>query len=228
MSAMTYSYGPDLNETSLATLRAKFGPLAMVLAVHALLFYFVYSGMLGRMVDAAVPQAVLVTFIAPPPPPKAPPPAAPKVVPLAPLTPPVLPQVPVPVIQVALAPVNTITVTQAAVPVANVPAPAVAVSAPASTGLKTITSGIEYIQTPQLVYPPMSLKMGEQGKVLLRVLVNESGKATQVQVQTSSGYARLDEAGRQAAMRAVFKPNLEDGRPVAAYVLVPFTFSLPS
>ena len=233
---MTFSNGPDVTGTSLSlsleTLRAKFGPLAMVLAVLALLFYLVYSGMLTRMVDKTIEHAVMVSFVAPPQP-KSPPPAAPKTLPLAKLQPPVLPSVPVPVIQVAALPQpNVISVTQTAAPVEKAPAPAPAVvsapAAPVSSTPKTITSGVEYIQAPQPVYPPMSKRMGEQGKVILRVLVSETGRADQVQVQTSSGSARLDEAGRQAALRAVFKPHLEDGRAVAVYVIVPLNFQLAS
>jgi protein TonB len=231
MSAMTFSTGPDLHDAraTLGKLRAKFGPLAIVFAAHLALFYFIYSGMLFRMVDAAIPQAVLVTFVAPPAPKEAP--AEPKTLPLAKIAPPELPQVPVPVIQVAVAPVNTIRVTHAVAPVASVAAPVAAVSAPpapVSSAPKTITSGVEYIQAPQPVYPEMSRKMGEQGKVILRILVNENGKPGQVQVQTSSGSARLDEAGRQAALRAVFKPHMEDGRAVAVYVIVPLNFQLAS
>jgi protein TonB len=74
----------------------------------------------------------------------------------------------------------------------------------------------------------MSKRMGEQGKVVLRILVNEKGHPDQVQIQTSSGFARLDEAGRQAGLRAVFKPRLEDGRPVSVYVLIPVNFQLTS
>jgi protein TonB len=70
--------------------------------------------------------------------------------------------------------------------------------------------------------------MGEQGKVVLRILVNEKGLPDQVHVQTSSGFARLDEAGRQAALRALFKPYMEDGRPVAVFVIVPLNFTLAS
>ena len=74
----------------------------------------------------------------------------------------------------------------------------------------------------------MSRRLGEQGTVLLRILVNEKGLAEKVLVQTSSGSSRLDEAGRQAALRALFKPHLEDGRAVAVYVLVPLNFQLPT
>lgn len=231
MSAMTFSTTPDLGDAraTLEKLRAKFGPLAMVIAAHALLFYFIYSGMLVRMVDAALPQVVQVTFVAPPPAPKEALPL-PKTVPLAKIAPPELPQVPVPVVQIATQP-NVISVTQAVVPVANVPAPVAAVSAPpapVSSTPKTITSGVEYIQPPQPIYPAMSRKMGEQGKVILLVLINENGKPGQVQVKTSSGSARLDEAGRQAAMRAIYKPYLEDGHAVAVYVIVPLNFQLAS
>ena len=231
MSAMTFSSGPDLGDASatLAKLRAKFGPLAMVFAAHALLFYFIYSGMLSRMVDAAVPQAVLVTFVAAPAPPKAStPPAAPKTVAITQHKPPELPSVPVPQVQLAPPP-NTVSVTQ--VPPAAEKAPAavaIAAPAPASAVPKTISTGIEYILPPQTVYPQMSKRMGEQGKVVLRILVGENGKPDQVQVQTSSGFSRLDEAGRQAALRVLFKPHMEDGRAVPVYVILPLNFQLTS
>ncbi len=85
---------------------------------------------------------------------------------------------------------------------------------------------MQYILAPQPVYPQMSKRMGEQGKVVLRILVNENGKPDQVTVQTSSGSARLDEAGRQAALRALFKPHMEDGRAVSVYAIVPLVFTL--
>ena len=231
MSAMIFSTESDAGHAplSMEKLRAKFGPLAMVLAAHAVLFYFIYSGLLTRMVDVALPQAVLVNFVAPP---KEPPPAMPKTVPIAQLQPPVLPSVPIPVVQIATIQ-NTISVTQTAALIEKTPAPVpvAVVSAPPSPGTgtpKTITTGMEYILPPQTIYPPMSKRMGEQGKVVLRILVGENGKPDQVQVQTSSGFTRLDEAGRQAGLRAVFKPHMEDGRAVSVYVILPLNFQLSS
>lgn len=230
MSAMTFSSGPDLGDAraSWEKMRAKFGPLATVVVAHAILFYFIYSGLFTRVIDVALPKAVMVAFV--PLAPEKAPPVAPKVVPVVQLQPPVVPQVPIPVVQIAQQP-NSITVEQAAVPmekpaVQPVAVAAAAPAAPAAGAPKTITSGIEYILPPQTVYPQMSKRMGEQGKVVLRILVNEKGHPDQVQVQTSSGFARLDEAGRQAGMRAVFKPRFEDGRPVAVYVIVPVNFQL--
>jgi len=231
MSAIAFSTGPNLGDAraALEKLRTSLGPLAMVIVAHALLFYFIYAGLLTRLVDVAVPQAVMVSFVAPETP-KAPPP--PKSAPVVKLAPPVLPSVPVPVLQVAVQ-ANVISVTQAPPPVekaapilaAPVAPPAPAAPAPVASP-KTITSGVTFIQEPQPVYPQMSKRMGEQGKVILRILVNEKGAPDQVTVQTSSGFSRLDEAGRQAAMRALFKPHVEDGRAVPVYVLIPLNFQL--
>lgn len=233
MSAMTFSTDAGMGDATalVARLRAKFGPFAAVVAIHLVLFYLISTGLLTRMVEVALPEAVMVTFVPPPPPPKPAAPAAPKIVAVATVRPPppvIVP--PTPTVQIAIQ--NTITVTQAAAAVVNeAPAAPVAVAAPpapVSPGPKTITSGVEYVQAPQPVYPQMSKRMGEQGKVVLLVLVNEKGMPDQVKVQTSSGSSRLDEAGRQAALRALFKPHVEDGHPVAVYVIVPLTFQLAS
>jgi protein TonB len=115
----------------------------------------------------------------------------------------------------------------AAAPAPRSSAPAAPTPVPDSKP-KTVTTGVEYIQAPKPIYPLMSKRMGEQGRVMLRILVNIKGMPDQVQVQTSSGSARLDEAGRQAALRAQFKPFMEDGHPVAVYVIVPLNFQLSS
>lgn len=105
------------------------------------------------------------------------------------------------------------------------PAPS-APPAPAAPAQPKTISGVEYIQPPQPDYPPIAKRMGEEGKVMLRVLVSDRGRPEKVDVQKSSGFARLDEAARQAAMRAMFKPHLEDGKPVAVYALIPINFSI--
>ncbi|NEX59826.1 energy transducer TonB [Noviherbaspirillum galbum] len=97
-------------------------------------------------------------------------------------------------------------------------------SAPAQP--KTVSSGIEYIQPPRPEYPNGARRLGEEGKVMLRVLVNERGVAERIEIQKSSGSPRLDEAARQAVLRAVFKPYAEDGKPVPMYALVPIAFQL--
>ncbi len=97
--------------------------------------------------------------------------------------------------------------------------------APAERGPVT-TSSVDYLQPPKPDYPIGAKRAGEQGKVVLRILIDEKGMPERVDIQQSAGFPRLDEAARAAALRAVFKPHLEDGRAVPAYVLVPINFAL--
>lgn len=91
---------------------------------------------------------------------------------------------------------------------------------------KTVSTGVEYLHAPEPEYPPLARRMGEEGRVTLRVLVNENGRPTRVDVQKTSGSPRLDEAARQAVLRAMFKPHMEDGRATTVYAIVPITFHL--
>ncbi len=102
-------------------------------------------------------------------------------------------------------------------------AAAVPTAAPAPSIPKTI-SGVEYLQPPRPEYPPASRRKGEQGEVQLRVLINAQGRAEQIEIIKSSDSSRLDEAARQAVMRAVFKPYFENGRPLAVFAIVPILF----
>jgi protein TonB len=222
MSTLTFSLRPDARRAG--------GPLAAIVLVHALLFYCVYSGLLHRVAQAALPGAVLVTFVAPPAalqPAEAAPPTPAQVAPPALL----VPAMPVLAVAPAERALSLPPPAPAPAPVpasaADKAAPAAVAAAPAA-GPRTLSSGVEYLRAPQPLYPSLSKRMGEQGQVLLRVLVNEQGLPDQVVVLTSSGSARLDEAARQAALHALFKPHIEDGRPVAVFVIVPLNFRLAS
>ena len=89
-------------------------------------------------------------------------------------------------------------------------------------------STVEYLRAPEPRYPPASRAAREEGLVLLRVLVDERGRAQDVTVLKSSGHSRLDEAARQAVRRALFKPYLEGGVARAAVVTVPIEFAVRS
>ena len=89
-----------------------------------------------------------------------------------------------------------------------------------------LIASVEYLRQPAPRYPPQSRKLREQGLVVLRVLIDERGTACSIEVETSSGYARLDLAAREAVSRAAFRPYIEDGLPRRALVLIPIEFSL--
>ena len=76
------------------------------------------------------------------------------------------------------------------------------------------------------VQPARSLRNNEEGKVVLRVMVQADGSAGEVQVRTSSGFPMLDEAARSAVQTWRFNPATSDGKAVAEWYLVPIIFKL--
>jgi len=66
-------------------------------------------------------------------------------------------------------------------------------------------------------YPQMSRRLGEQGAVVLRVMISPDGRAGEIQLSKSSGYSRLDRAAIEAVREWRFVPALKGGRPVAAW-----------
>lgn len=118
----------------------------------------------------------------------------------------------------------------AATPVAAQAAPA-AVTAPAPpppppAPREFQASAVSYLVPPVLTYPRVSRELGEQGSALLRVLVDERGRPTEIQVVKSSGYPRLDQQAVQAMRNARFKPHVEDGIARPMWVRTPQTFIL--
>lgn len=86
---------------------------------------------------------------------------------------------------------------------------------------------VNYIgKPPSPAYPRASVRLGEQGRVVLRVLISPSGRAADVKIQQSSGYARLDDAAVQAAQQARFRPYTENGIAYPALADIPFNFAL--
>jgi protein TonB len=111
------------------------------------------------------------------------------------------------------------------VQVAEAPAKIAAVAEPA---IEPPRFGAAYLNNPAPTYPPVSRRFGEQGRVLLRVLVSENGLAENVQLDSSSGYEKLDRAAIEAVKKWSFVPAKRSNQPVSAYVLVPVKFSLSS
>ena len=84
----------------------------------------------------------------------------------------------------------------------------------------------DYLQNPAPAYPNLARRQGQQGRVVLRVLVNATGAAEQLEVRTSSGHAALDGAALEAVRRWRFVPARQGAEPVPAWVLIPLNFFL--
>ena len=150
----------------------------------------------------------------PPPPPKAPPPTR--------KAPPLQPQ---PVLAVAKAAEVPAAFVVAPQPPAPPPAPIAAPPAPPAP-VVAARFDADYLHNPKPVYPAMSRRNGEEGKVLLRVRVSPLGAALDVDIKQSSGFSRLDEAAREVVGRWRFVPARRGDEAIESSVVVPITFTL--
>lgn len=214
----------------------RMGGLAFALALHAAALYGLWTYRLLPTPQDAV--ALLVNLIDPPTPevkeepPKAAPPREVKIerkprpiekprprpqqlVVEAPVTAPSEPVAPAPPPKLEPAP-----------PIDAPPPPPPAPAKPAGP----VTLGNELsVSCPDRTppnYPAAAKRIGEQGRVVLRVELDETGRVTSARVATSSGSARLDEASLSAVRQWHCNPARRDGEPVRAVALQPFDFIL--
>ena len=75
-------------------------------------------------------------------------------------------------------------------------------------------------------YPKRSVHRREEGVVLVRALLTETGAIETVKVWQSSGFVRLDKAAAHAVSRWRFRPAVRAGVPIPAWVQVPVNFRL--
>jgi len=207
---------------------------AMVLAILAAHLAAVYGLMQVREVREAAREVapMFVDLIAPPAPPAPPvPPPPPTPQPITRKPPP-----PAPVIAAAPSPAPATFVVPAPpppepAPVPAAPAPMAVQPAPAPPAPppapKLIpASAVQYLEPPAPEYPRLSKRNGESGSVVVRVFIDTAGQPREVQVGTSSGFARLDDAAVSAVKKARFKPYTENGLPTAGWTHVPINFEL--
>lgn len=112
---------------------------------------------------------------------------------------------------------------QESLPVTNASLPAQMPAGPV-----TLSSELS-VSCPKLnapAYPAISRRMGEEGKLVLRVELDENGQIDKAKVINSSGYERLDSAALTAVKSWQCNPSIRNGQPVRAVALQPFNFVL--
>lgn len=194
--------------------------IVLVVALHAVAFYGLWS---YRLIPA--PDEVVTLFVEtltePPPKPQEPPKPVKMKKPR-----PVEPQQPQQL--VAQAPVVS-----PAEPVAPPPKPAPVAEAPPApppkpVGPVTLGSELSVVcpeRTPPR-YPALSRRRGEEGTVTLRVELDEEGRVSSARVATGSGFPQLDEAALSAVKTWRCAPSRRNGEPVRAVAMQPFKFVL--
>lgn len=108
-------------------------------------------------------------------------------------------------------------------PRAVAPLPAANVAAAPADSDATIA----YETATPPAYPIQALRAGVQGTVLLKVLVDATGKPVQVLIERSSGSRALDDAARRHVLAAWrFHPAFQGGHAIAAWAVIPVRFNL--
>lgn len=75
-------------------------------------------------------------------------------------------------------------------------------------------------------YPPSLLKRKQDGRVIVRAMVDENGSVGEVTIKESSGHSEMDQAAMSAIKRWRYKPAIKGGRKVRAPVVQPFNFKV--
>jgi len=110
-------------------------------------------------------------------------------------------------------------------PVVRPAPPAAPVPAPVSMEPPTRYDA-QYLQNPRPRYPMMSNRLGEEGKVLLKVLVSAEGTVLELQLQRSSGFPRLDQSAMEAVRSWRFVPAKVGAQVISAWYVIPVNFNL--
>jgi protein TonB len=95
-----------------------------------------------------------------------------------------------------------------------------------SSGNGSVRTQARYRDTPKPVYPEDARREGREGRVLLRILVDDQGRSKQVEVHITSGSAALDRAAVDATQRWRFHPARYGDRAVDSWIRVPVEFRL--
>ncbi len=83
-----------------------------------------------------------------------------------------------------------------------------------------------HLSNPAPRYPSLSRRFGEQGRVLLDVYILPDGTVGEIRLNTSSGFARLDEAALAAVRHWRFVPARRGDEAIPYWYVQPITFSL--
>lgn len=196
-----------------------------VFVVHALALWTLQGATLRRSIELVVPIAMLSEIVSPPAPVTAAPVTpTPRPAPAPTLRQPAPRSTPVAGTDPTPAPQATATETPA-----PAPAPAALVApfpSPAPAKVELPSKDADYLHNPPPAYPSTSYRLGEQGLVVVRVLIGVDGAAQDAKVQASSGYPRLDEAALKAARGWRYVPGRRGGVPEAMWVDVPVRWEL--
>lgn len=212
--------------------------VAIVVLFHAATLWSLHSGLLRRVVEVVVPLEILSQVTTPelakteprrsPPLPQreAEPLRKPREKPIAgPAAPSPKPQAVTDATAAPEAPTGVLSPHPAATALAESEA-ARSPRAPTPAKVEPPSSTASYLHNPAPVYPALSKRLGEQGKVLVRVLIGADGSPQQAELKRSSGFERLDRSALEYVLKCRYIPGRVAGVPQAMWYEAPVNFVL--
>jgi protein TonB len=202
-----------------------------VVLFHIAAIWVLQTGLVRQALEAVVPVEILSEFIEPPKPKSEPPPPPPKPVVQAvqrQTAPP--PPMPLAIADLTPAPDAPTGVVAPPVPVPlppiTAPVAATPTPAPVAPQIELPSSDADYLHNPRPNYPAQSRRMGEQGKVVVRVLIGVDGLAQKAEIRQSSGFERLDDAALATVKSWHYVPGKRAGVVEAMWFSVPINYVL--
>ncbi|MCX7724783.1 MAG: TonB family protein [Thermodesulfovibrio sp.] len=86
-------------------------------------------------------------------------------------------------------------------------------------------SGPRFIHREVPVYPQVARRLGKEGKVVLRLTIDEKGELVNIEVLEGASYG-FTEAAIEAVKKSKFAPAIKNGKPVASRAILPVRFIL--
>jgi len=204
-----------------------------VVGFHVLGLWALQTGLLRRAVELVVPVDVLAEFIELPQPQVTPTPPPPQTQPVPVpkrITPPTPKPAPQPVAIADPTPLATVAtgITEPQPPAPPMLAPMVVAepAPPAPPRIELPSSDANYLNNAPPPYPPLSKRLGEQGKVIVRAFIEVNGSASKAEIRNSSGYERLDQTALQTVLKWRYIPGKRAGVPEAMWFNIPINFVL--
>ncbi len=109
---------------------------------------------------------------------------------------------------------------------ASLPTPSETEGAAAVSQKLLIKARPLYQDNPPPTYPRLARRRGQQGTVMLAVLVNREGRVDELKLLTSSGFSLLDRAAAETVKGWRFEAGRSGEKPVDMWVTVPVRFAL--
>ncbi len=87
------------------------------------------------------------------------------------------------------------------------------------------TGAPAFIDRVMPVYPFLARRLGREGRVILKLLIDRHGKLRSIEVLEGAGYGFL-EAAVTAAKQSTYAPAIINGEAVASAAILPVRFRL--